>query len=68
MFNGASSYASLTTKVMAMGTGGLMMPTQSNPHESDNDDLFPDTSNNYGEVAGYKWVVTYRCVIDYSFS
>ena len=50
MFTGASSSASITAKCMAMGKCGLMMPTQSNAHALDDNELFLDTFDKYGEV------------------
>ena len=66
MFTGTSYYAILTSKGMDLGNGGLTMPTQSNAHYSDDNDLFSDTYNNDGEVAGDKLVATGIRVIDYS--
>ena len=40
MFTSDSSYVSPTDKVVALGTGGLAMPTQSNAHDTDDKDIF----------------------------
>ena len=47
---------------------GLMMPTQSNAHDSDDAEIFSDTSDNDGEVAEDQWVAIIRNVIYYYFS
>ena len=40
MFTSASSYARLTAKGMSLGMCGLTMLTQSNEHNSDDDEMF----------------------------
>ena len=68
MFTGTYFSVTLTDEGIDMGMCGMTMPTQSNAHDLDNDEMFLDTSNYDGEVAGYQWVSIGRHIIGYPFS
>ena len=54
MFTGTYFSVTLTDEGIEMGMCGMTMPTQSNAHDLDDDEMFLDTSNYDGEVAGYQ--------------